>query len=218
VTQVSPFNDGGTALDYARLNLAGRLASLPQEWSLGAAGPEVQRAAPSAFSASHLFASRADDHEVPPRPAPRRSDRLVPLVCAAVFVAEFGIVFGLVEVEGLLPYSTAPAVQTETASPYAQEAAPTRGEPWQAPAPGRPPMLQPAEPLWRHQSSRGPRWCRRPATGRRRNMSRSRRSGAIELAPQAPRRPRTASSNKAGNDRYPYAEEIYRPGSRAAGW
>jgi hypothetical protein len=149
---------------------ASGFAAFPPEpvETLGASDPEVESTVPPAFSTLRSLASRADDDTVQPAPnaagplfaAPPekvaqvvpvsktggRGDWLVPVVCTVVFVAEFGIALGLVEVNGLLPYSTSPGARTETPSLHGLEVTTTGGELWQRPAPEGP-LVQAAEPL-----------------------------------------------------------------------
>jgi hypothetical protein len=137
--------------------------------SLGGSDPEVESAASPSFSRLCFLAPQADDNAAPPAPTATlpifaaATEKLtqvapdsrtggrghwgVPLVCVVVFVAELGGVFGLLEVKGLLPYSTSRLVRTETASLNALEAALMSGEPWREPAPEGQPVLQIPEPL-----------------------------------------------------------------------
>src|SRR5260370_24028160 len=56
-----------------------------------------------------------DDAVPPPRPqAPRLSDLVVVVLCAAVFGGEFAVAFGGAEVWRFLPFSASPVVGSET--------------------------------------------------------------------------------------------------------
>jgi hypothetical protein len=208
---------------------AGRFA-VPQPEaidSVGALDTEVERAAvPPSFSRSRFLALRADDDAVRPPPAPRRSDWLVPVVCAIVFVAELGVIgvaFSGVNVGGLLPHSTSPGMRTETDPLRALETAPTGGEQWRAPAPEGPHVLLAAKPLMT--LSPEPPTEMAPVAN---DWAKLKYDEAFKVAKS--RHPPVNSSRPAPTvkgsehhasihrDQNALAEEIYHPGRRAPGW
>jgi hypothetical protein len=209
------------------LTPAGKIAASPSEplHALGPSDPESEGAtALPSFSGSRSLASGTDHPSVPPLPppAPRRGDWLVGVICTVVFAAELGVAIGVVKVGGLLPFSTPPGIETETASLRPPEAASNAGEPSSAPASEEPPVLL-AQPLIA--SSPEPPTQVVPVTA---GSTMSQYGEAFKVAKF--RRHRVKASRAApfvngdkrhagnGRDQYAIAAEIYQPGRRLAGW
>jgi hypothetical protein len=166
------------------------------------------------------FPLKDDGDAVPPPPlqAPRLSELVVVVICAAVFGAEFAVAFGGVEAWRRLPFSASPVVRSETPSSAALDVTaggnarrsldpegiliPLEAEPFSGPSSAPPARMTSVDDKANSTASTGAKVHRHRAN--------------------APHPARNAN----GGDRHPrsyrdqlaLANEIYQPGNRGPGW
>jgi hypothetical protein len=185
----------------------------------GSSNPEAERVAPEppSFSGPRTLGLQADNGAAPARAAPRRIDSLIVAACAVVFVAELGVAF--CGIGGRLPFSTPLVVRSETPTRDALEVA-KGGVARPPPAPEGLLAASAAtliDPL--------PTAPTRPTAAvselRLTDGGASRAGESRDHGTTASHRATVSSGERyAGKhrDQYALANQIYRPGSRPAGW